>query len=93
MTATHLGCHTRGSLDRPGPTFSKGVMSSVSHKLEQMMHKFSPVFSISEALVTMPNGYSIKYSQCSFGNASQSDSLNSLIFINSQTQPFIFTQH
>ncbi len=41
MTAMHLGCHARGSLDRPGPTFSEGAMSLVSHELEQMMCKFS----------------------------------------------------
>ncbi len=41
MMVTHLGCCTRGSLDRPGPTFSEGAISSVSHELEQMMYKFS----------------------------------------------------
>ncbi len=41
MTVMHLGHCAGGSLDRPGPTFSEGVMSLVSHELEKMMCKFS----------------------------------------------------
>ncbi len=85
MTVMCLGFHAGGSLDRPGNMFSEGVMSSISHELEQMMHRFFLAFSTPEALVTMLNGYSIKHSQHSPSNTSQSDSLNFLIFIMFQT--------
>ena len=48
--------------DRPGPMFSEGAMASVSHKLEMMMCRFSFwVLIVQGHLVTMSNGYSIKY--------------------------------
>ncbi len=48
---THLGHCARGSLDRPGPTFSEGAMLSVSHKLEQMMREFSQLPTSQEHLL------------------------------------------
>ena len=60
VTAMCLGHCARGSLDRPGPTFSKGVMSSISHELEQMMRKFSSILasqkhSLLHQMVTLSN--------------------------------------